>query len=210
MNDAVWGPLLTFLLIVLYGGLHSLLASNWAKAQAERLLGTFSQRGYRILYNMLGMALLLPLLGFVAAFPGRILYEISGVWRYLAIGGQIGAVVFLIVDLMSTNIRHFLGISQMMGNGNVEVPELVVTGPYRYVQHQLYAAGLLFIWLMPVMTTSTLALVISLTIYTYIGSIFEERRLLKEFGTAYADYQRMVPRLVPIRWRNISRDDDQR
>ncbi len=210
MNDAVWGPLLTFLLIVLYGGLHSLLASNWAKAQAERLLGTFSQRGYRILYNMLGMALLLPLLGFVAAFPGRILYEISGVWRYLAIGGQIGAVVFLIVDLMSTNIRHFLGISQMMGNGNVEVPELVVTGPYRYVQHQLYAAGLLFIWLMPVMTTSTLALVISLTIYTYIGSIFEERRLLKEFGTAYADYQRMVPWLVPIRWRNISRDDDQR
>ena len=59
--------------------------------------------------------------------------------------------------------------------------------------------SLLFIWLMPVMTTSVLALNLGLTAYIYIGSLFEERRLVAEFGEPYTAYQRRVPRLIPVR-----------
>jgi protein-S-isoprenylcysteine O-methyltransferase Ste14 len=37
----------------------------------------------------------------------------------------------------------------------------------------------------------------ALTAYLYLGSLFEERRLRVEFGEAYADYQRRVPRMIP-------------
>jgi len=33
----------------------------------------------------------------------------------------------------------------------------------------------------------------------------EERLLLEKFGTAYADYARRVPALLPMRWRRSSR-----
>ncbi len=66
------------------------------------------------------------------------------------------------------------------------------------MRHPLYSAGLLFIWLTPIMTTSSLALTLGLTAYIYIGSIFEERRLVARFGQAYLDYRRAVPRLIPM------------
>jgi protein-S-isoprenylcysteine O-methyltransferase Ste14 len=47
------------------------------------------------------------------------------------------------------------------------------------------------------MTTTLLALYAAFSLYLYVGSLFEERRLLAEFGQAYEDYQRRVPRLMP-------------
>jgi protein-S-isoprenylcysteine O-methyltransferase Ste14 len=40
----------------------------------------------------------------------------------------------------------------------------------------------------------------SLSLYLYVGSLLEERRLQLEFGQAYVDYQQRVPRLVPRLW----------
>jgi protein-S-isoprenylcysteine O-methyltransferase Ste14 len=74
---------------------------------------------------------------------------------------------------------------------------LVISGLYRYVRHPLYTAGLLFIWLTPVMTTSVMAMNLALTVYIYIGSSFEEQRLVAEYGQSYQQYQKQVPRLIP-------------
>jgi protein-S-isoprenylcysteine O-methyltransferase Ste14 len=50
------------------------------------------------------------------------------------------------------------------------------------------------------MTTNLLITYLLFTLYFYLGSIFEERRLLAEFGDAYQDYQRRVPRFIPTRF----------
>ncbi|OGO15259.1 MAG: hypothetical protein A2Z14_14565 [Chloroflexi bacterium RBG_16_48_8] len=92
---------------------------------------------------------------------------------------------------------HFIGLRQWIDQPKPEEKQLVVSGLYRSVRHPLYTAGLIFIWLIPSMTTSMLVLNLSLTLYIYIGSIFEERRLLVEFGTAYLEYQSNIPRLIP-------------
>jgi protein-S-isoprenylcysteine O-methyltransferase Ste14 len=42
-----------------------------------------------------------------------------------------------------------------------------------------------------------LLLNLSLTLYLYIGSVFEEQRLVDEFGDNYINYQQDVPRLIP-------------
>ncbi len=74
---------------------------------------------------------------------------------------------------------------------------MVVHGLYRWVRHPLYTAGLLFIWLTPVMSINLLALNIGLSVYLVVGAIFEERKLLQAFGPAYAEYQQRTPMLVP-------------
>ena len=73
----------------------------------------------------------------------------------------------------------------------------MVNGLYRFVRHPLYTAGLVIIWLMPVMTCNLLALNIGLTLYVLIGAVYEERKLLKEFGQAYAAYRQRTPMLIP-------------
>jgi protein-S-isoprenylcysteine O-methyltransferase Ste14 len=50
------------------------------------------------------------------------------------------------------------------------------------------------------MTLNRLALVAGVHVYFWIGSIFEERKLVREFGDAYRDYQHRVPRLLPRWW----------
>ncbi len=45
------------------------------------------------------------------------------------------------------------------------------------------------------------ALTQSCNVYFFVGSIFEERKLVREFGAAYRAYQQRVPRLLPRPWR---------
>jgi protein-S-isoprenylcysteine O-methyltransferase Ste14 len=37
-------------------------------------------------------------------------------------------------------------------------------------------------------------------LYFYVGTFFEERRMVRTFGQEYRDYQRRVPRFLPVRW----------
>ena len=48
------------------------------------------------------------------------------------------------------------------------------------------------------MTWNILAFNLGATLYILVGIQFEERKLLKEFGQAYADYRRGVPMLIPF------------
>ena len=74
---------------------------------------------------------------------------------------------------------------------------MVTGGLHRYVRHPLYSTSLVFLYLISPMTVNRLALVASFNVYFFIGSIFEEGKLVREFGQAYQIYQRRVPRLVP-------------
>jgi protein-S-isoprenylcysteine O-methyltransferase Ste14 len=68
---------------------------------------------------------------------------------------------------------------------------------YRWVRHPLYTAGLLFIWLTPIMTLNTLVVFIAATVYILVGAFFEERKLEREFGQAYREYKAATPMLIP-------------
>jgi protein-S-isoprenylcysteine O-methyltransferase Ste14 len=49
------------------------------------------------------------------------------------------------------------------------------------------------------MSWNILAFAIGLTLYTLIGSRFEERKLIQEFGQAYIDYRKVTPWIIPIK-----------
>jgi protein-S-isoprenylcysteine O-methyltransferase Ste14 len=199
----VTGPLLTVLAVAAYGALHSLLASHAAKRLARQLAGARADRVYRLAYNLVGVLTLLPVLAVLAAFPGQTIYHITGPWLVPALAGQLGALALLVAGLLQTDPWHFLGVRQLRAGESREEPRLIVSGLYAWMRHPLYTAGLIFLWLTPWMTTSLLAFNTAITAYILVGSELEERRLVAEFGAAYIDYRRRVPRLVPAPWRHL-------
>jgi len=184
------------LAIAVYGAIHSLMATFKAKGLAEQLFGSAGGRGYRLFFNIFAGISLLPVLALPATLPDQHLYTIPMPWMILFLAGQGAAAVAEIVGVLQTGALEFLGLRQLI-TPPTEGGELTIRGLYHWVRHPLYSAGLLFIWLTPVMTLNILALNIGLTLYIVIGAHFEERRLCVEFGDAYAAYQKNVPMLIP-------------
>jgi len=193
VTSAFW----ILLAVFIYGLVHSILASLGVKAHARQWLGPAADRWYRLGYNIFGAITLLPVLALPAILPDQPLYTIPAPWVYLALAGQVAAVVMLAVSVMQTGAWSFLGLKQAFLSGNESPHRLVQTGLYRWMRHPIYTAGLIFIWLMPVMTVNLLTLNVGLTIYFIIGAMFEERKLVREFGEEYLQYRKVTPMLIP-------------
>jgi hypothetical protein len=109
-----------------------------------------------------------------------------------------------IFALSGYSLRSFdpLGIGPIRAHlsGRTHVPgPFVVRGPYRWVRHPLYSCILVLFWTNPDWTTDRLLFNVLWTAWIYLGTIFEERDLTREFGDLYTEYQQRVPMLIP--WR---------
>ena len=197
-GSPLFPPLLTFLAVAAYGAVHSFLAGTRPRRAARRLFGEAGWRGYRLAYNVFSVISLIPVLAIPARDPGRLLYALPAPWAGLALAGQALAAVAAAITLWQTDAWRFAGLRQLLGEETSAPPRLVLHGLYRWVRHPLYTCALVFLWLTPLMTTSLLALYLGLSAYLVVGSVFEERRLVAEYGEAYRVYQGQVPRLVPF------------
>lgn len=188
---------LILLAVCAYGLLHSVLASLQVKTITSEWLGASTQRWYRLAFNFIAVVTLLPILLLPVLFTSRDIYTIPFPWLMISTAIQILAILILVVGLRQTGIASFLGLSQFFMPGDISPPRLVTGGLYRFVRHPLYSAGLMFIWMIPIMTWNLLAVIIGLTIYILIGAQFEERKMVREFGNEYEEYRRRTPMLVP-------------
>ena len=180
----------------MWGIVHSVTASLGAKDWMRRMLGEVGVRFYRVSYNVFSVVSFIPILWLMTALPDHTLYRIPSPWVYLSLAGQLAAIVLLVVGVLQTDTLSFIGLRQLIERK--ESPSKMVThGLYRWVRHPLYSAGLLFIWLMPVMSQNSLVVFIAATVYIIVGAFFEERKLGREFGAAYAAYKSATPMLVP-------------
>ena len=193
---------LVFLAVAIYSLVHSGLASLAVKARARRWFGPTADRWYRLAYNLLAAVTFLPVLALLGVLPDQHLYTIPFPWIILTLVVQVLAGLALVSGVLQTGVWSFLGICQLIepagGDSCAQEPHLVVTGLYRFVRHPLYTAGLAFIWLIPRMTVNLLTLDLGLTGYIFVGAWLEERKLLREYGDAYAGYRQRTPMLLPI------------
>jgi methanethiol S-methyltransferase len=103
-----------------------------------------------------------------------------------------------------STLRSFdpLGLASIGAHLHGKAPgqhEFVVRGPYRWVRHPLYCFSIVLIWSCPDVTADRLLFNLLWTLWIYFGTFLEEADLVAEFGDAYRDFQRNVPRLFP--WR---------
>jgi methanethiol S-methyltransferase len=182
---------------LLWGLLHSLLASLRVKSVARRWFGVMTGHWYRLVFNFVAGITLLPILLLPVLLSDKEIYIIHIPWLLATLTLQILAVATLVIGLRQTGIMSFLGLRQIYLPEDASPPKLVTDGLYRYVRHPLYTAGLVLLWLTPIMTWNYLALALGLTVYIFIGIYFEERKLVLEFGESYAEYRHRTPMLFP-------------
>ena len=188
--------LLLILSLILWGLLHSLLASEGAEKIVRHLLGDAARRSYRLAYNLFAVVSFIPVLWLMRTTPDRVLYMIGEPWIEWTLAGQFLAILLLGVGVLQTDVFAFAGLRQIV-ESEPAPSKLVTGGLYRYMRHPLYSAGLLILWLSPRMTVNLLALFTGLTVYIAIGATSEERRLLREFGLQYAEYKSRTPMFIP-------------
>ena len=103
----------------------------------------------------------------------------------------------MLIGVLQTGLLDFAGLRQLFKLPGDRSAELVTGGLYRYVRHPLYTAGLVFLWFSPEMSINLLALFVGLSAYLVIGALFEERKLVRQYGQVYLDYRRVTPMLIP-------------
>lgn len=180
---------------LLYGLIHSLTASSGFKQLMHRLMGDAYEKYYRLLYSFFSVITLLPVITLPVLIPDETLYTIPAPYVYLTGLIQFAAIGLLAYSLLQTGALQFIGIPQALGKNAQD--ELNTGGLYRIVRHPLYTFSLLFLWLAPVMTRNSALLYASLTVYIIIGALFEERKLLRIYGSDYAEYRSKTPFLIP-------------
>jgi protein-S-isoprenylcysteine O-methyltransferase Ste14 len=128
--------------------------------------------------------------------PDQTLYQVPSPWRYVMRAGQAVSVLLLFVAVSQTDMLSFVGLRQLIIEEEKK-GDLVVNGLYRFVRHPLYTFSLGILWLSPSMSLNSFVVYVALTIYILVGIIFEERKLLREFGQEYAAYKSVTPMLLP-------------
>lgn len=181
--------------VAIWGSVHSLMASLKFKEILRRSLGSSGVRFYRLFYNVFSVISIAPVFYLMLALPDKGFYQIPAPWSYLMFAGSGISVLLLFITVLQTDVLSFVGLRQLFES---EKPgKLVTRGFYRMVRHPLYTFGLLALWLSSSVSLNAFVVYLSLTIYIFIGIYFEERKLLREFGQAYADYQSVTPMLIP-------------
>jgi len=181
-----------------YGGLHSLLASRRFKAWLQDRFGAGAMRWHRLSFSFLGGLTFLAPLALVVLLPDkaiyRVPYPVSSWFRLLQLIGLVGVAY----GVLQTGFFNFIGLNHVLNPAAMHHPlKLVTSGLYRHVRHPLYTFTLLFLWASPTLSWNSLALNLGVMLYFVIGSVFEEQKLLEEFGPEYVDYKRRTPAFLP-------------
>jgi protein-S-isoprenylcysteine O-methyltransferase Ste14 len=197
MQTGFWWILLSLLI---YGAVHSLLAGLKTKKWVKEHLGSdFYRRYYRLFFSIQAAILFVPVLALTALLPDRLIYRIPSPWVWITTSIQIGAVLLMVRSVMLTGAMRFIGLAQAVDPDQAEKSLPLVKGSlYRYVRHPIYTTTFIFIWLVPQMSWNTMALNIGVTVYTLIGALFEERKLIREFGEDYKNYRKNTPFIIPF------------
>ena len=188
-----------------YFAIHSLLASLRVKAFTAAVWPRLMP-AYRIAYNALALALLVPPLWLTFTFPGPLLWRWEGVLGWLADGLAAAAAALFLWSLRYYDGREFLGLRQLSEDaGGIEERESLKVSPlHRWVRHPWYSLGLVIVWSRE-MDAAMLVSALGVTAYFVVGSKLEERKLRVYHGSAYDELMARVPGLVPRPWRRLSR-----
>nr|WP_299000365.1 isoprenylcysteine carboxylmethyltransferase family protein [uncultured Allomuricauda sp.] len=197
--STLFAILYNLMLISLFGVQHSIMARKWFKELFAKYFPRPIERSTFVLFS----GLLLFNLVYNWQPLGGTIWEIGpdsmGYYVLYALFFMGWAILFI----SSFLINHFdlFGLRQMfleLQNKPYTQLNFKIISFYKYVRHPLYFGMLLGMWATPLMSITHLTFAMAITVYVVIGTSYEEKDLVNEFGDTYRAYQAKKPMLVPF------------
>jgi protein-S-isoprenylcysteine O-methyltransferase Ste14 len=200
---------------VVFGIVHSALASLRAKQLAAKLFGERRANGlYRLFFGLQSIALLFAYNRYVLHLPAVAVYTVRGPLAWLIRVAWLANAVCIYTYFRHAGFARMLGLEDItaVARGQSEAPtvdaqgpslgtdgKLRISGPFRWTRHPVNFLGLPALWLKTSMSVNELVACIWLTIYLVLGSLREETRRRIVYGQAYEEYRRSgVSFFVPL------------
>lgn len=177
-----------------YFAMHSFLATDRVKEFAllqMHLNATVYRRWYVIFSTVAFVAIFL----WGALQPAHYVITPGIFFQYTGLFVAYWGIFILMRTFRAFNVGKFLGIHAT----EEEYDTLITSGTFALVRHPVYLGTILLLlgFFMFTLTFSTLILVVSSILYIVIGIVLEEKKLIKHYGEAYAQYRKEVPMLIP-------------
>ena len=198
--------LIIILLFAAFSVSHTWLASIKLKESLALKLGN-KIAFYRLFYNVSSIVIFYAFYA-IAPKPDMIVYDLHFPFDIITFALQVLSLAGLIWAARSVSLKEFSGIAQieryLKGTYNTgdldEKLVLKIEGAFKFVRHPIYFFSILFLGLRPAMNLFYLIMFICIVIYFYIGSFYEERKLVRFFGDEYREYQKKTPRIFPVKF----------
>ena len=177
---------------------HSLMARASFKRALTRWIPAFSERSTYVLCS--GLALI-ALYAFWQPLPQAAWAVETPALRVTLHVLQALGWVWLVSSTFMLDHFELFGIKQVVANARGEaLPAMRFRTPgfYRLVRHPIQLGVLVSFWATPDMSVGRLLLCVLITGYILVAlTVFEERDLVRSFGSDYTRYQRRVGMLMP-------------
>jgi len=110
-----------------------------------------------------------------------------------------GLIIFLLGLFTAIWARVYLGKNWGMPMSTKQHPELVTSGPYRYIRHPIYT-GILLATIGSGLASSLFWLIVfAITaIYFVYSAVVEEKLMMKQFSKVYPSYKSKTKMLIPF------------
>ena len=193
LPPAGWRPLVfDALLFTIFALHHSLFARDFARAWLARIPAHL----HRSIYVWVASLLLIAVCLLWRPIGGE-LYDASGVRGAAHIAIQVLGVWVIARSVALIDPLELAGIRPPAGLSNAD--GLQTSGPYRWVRHPVYFGWVLAVFGTRHMTGDRLAFAAITLVYLAAAVPWEEKSLMRSFGSGYAQYMREVKwRMIPF------------
>jgi methanethiol S-methyltransferase len=192
--------ILWFLWCLIHSGMISLTINDYLKNRFGRYY-----KFYRLFYNLTALITLIPLIIYSQSLKGSVLFQWEGCMMFVQFLLIAAAITLFAAGALKYDMLQFLGVQQIKSGKShstlSEIGEIETSGILGITRHPWYLAAIIFVWVdYREMYVSTLIVNILLTIYLFIGTALEERKLIIQLGDTYKDYMNRVSMLFPMKW----------
>lgn len=179
--------LIDLALVALFGLQHSIMARLWFKQHFMKWIPEGLERST---YVHTANTALFVLILFWQPITLKV-WNVEGtardlLWLLFAAGW-----IILFLGAWSFGMRELLGVEQVRAwsDGRHHASRLRTGLAYQWLRHPMYVGVLLGIWATPRMSLGHLLLALALTAYVLIAMRYEERDLLRRFGSRYSRWR---------------------
>lgn len=187
------------LLLVLFAAQHSGMARSGFKRYWTKIVPEHLERSTYLLATAIVLGVMFRYWEAMPESVWRIEQPIAA-WTIRAAGWAGIALIVLANAVWShaefTGIRHTLCFVR---GKPYEPDRFRERGVYRWVRHPMMLGVILWLWATPSISRGRFLFAAFFTLYILVAIRWEERNLLRQHGTAYEEYRRRVPALLPFR-----------